>query len=194
VSTTEPHVVMDSYRARLTEAVSHIDTRAVEALVHELLAVRKAGAKVLLAGNGGSAATVNHVALDWMLGTGIDNPPLRVISLAESVSSITASGNDKGFETIFSRQLERLVQTKDLLVVVSASGNSPNLIAAVQAAKVLGIRSVSITGFDGGKLCSLVDLSVHIPTAPNDYGVAEDSHLAIGHMVKEALIEMTRHE
>lgn len=183
-----PNVVL-GYTERLMRAAEKISTSEVLALANELVQARKKGSTILLAGNGGSASTVNHYAIDWMLGTEIENPSLRVISLSESVSSVTATGNDQMFDRVFSRQLERLGVAGDTVVLVSASGNSPNLVQAAEAAKRMGMRIVGITGFSGGKLREIADVSVHVPTDNGDYGVAEDLHLAIGHIIKEVLIE-----
>lgn len=158
------------------------------ALVSLLQRIRKSGSTVFIAGNGGSASTAEHISLDWMLGTGLSSPPLRVVSLSESSASITATGNDFAFDAIFSRQLQSLAVEGDLLVVISASGNSANLVGLVEEARGMGVQIVAITGFDGGQLAQLAELSVHVPTAVGDYGVAEDLHLMIGHIVKEVLI------
>lgn len=182
------------YLKRLKRGVGEIKPSEVLALGNELVQARKRGSTILLAGNGGSAATVNHFAVDWMLGTEIENPSLRVISLAESVSSVTATGNDKAFEQVFSRQVERLGVAGDVIVLVSASGNSPNLLKAAEVAKGIGIRVVGITGFAGGKLRNVSDVSIHVPTDIGDYGVAEDLHLAVGHIIKEVLMEAVKDE
>jgi len=184
--------VVVRYLNRVKRGVDSFIISEVLGLTEQLLKARSRGATVLLAGNGGSASTVNHYAIDWMLGSEIENPPLRVVSLSESVSSVTATGNDKAFEKVFSRQVERLGTAGDLLVLVSASGNSVNLIEAAETAKQLGVFVVAITGFSGGKLKGLADLSVHVSTQTGDYGVAEDLHLALGHMVKELLIREVR--
>ena len=183
-----PNLVM-GYTERLMRATEKIDTSEVLALANELVQARKRGSTILLAGNGGSASTVNHYAIDWMLGTEIENPPLRVISLSESVSSVTATGNDQVFDRVFSRQLERLGVAGDIVLLVSASGNSPNLLQAAETAQRMGIRVAGITGFLGGKLREIADVSVHVPTDIGDYGVAEDLHLAIGHIIKEVLMK-----
>jgi D-sedoheptulose 7-phosphate isomerase len=168
--------------------------QAVTDFVSMLLAVRHRGGTVFIAGNGGSTSTASHYVVDWMLGTGIVNPPLPVIALADNLSGVTATGNDIDFDSIFSRPLSTLGKKGDLLVVVSASGNSPNLLSAVNQARSSGISIAAITGFDGGALKKIVDVAIHVPTAIGDYGVAEDIHLMVGHMVKEALIEAVRNE
>ncbi len=188
IENSEPENLVSAYFSRAIESINETNQATISELVSLLQSVRKSGATVFIAGNGGSASTAEHIALDWMLGTGLSNPPLRVISLAESSASITATGNDFAFETVFSRQLKSLAVHGDLLVVISASGNSPNLVGVVQEAKGIGVQVVAITGFDGGLLAQAAELSVHVPTAIGDYGVAEDLHLMIGHIVKEALI------
>ncbi len=176
------------YHSRLGAAFSSIDVQSLGRLVNLLLDCRLAGNTVLLAGNGGSASTVNHFAIDWMLGSGLANPGLPVVSLAESSSSLTATANDMSFDQVFARQVTALGRPGDLLIVVSASGNSRNLIDAVSASRDAQMTSLSITAFDGGFLKDLADENVHVQTDHGDYGVAEDCHLAIGHMVKEALV------
>jgi D-sedoheptulose 7-phosphate isomerase len=179
---------VDSYKARLLSAVEDFDFHEVSSLVEILLTARERGATVFVAGNGGSASTASHYVVDWMLGTEISDPPLPVVALADNVPGLTATGNDIQFLEVFSRPLRSLGKPGDVLVVVSASGNSPNLLAALHEAQSRKILVVAITGFDGGKLKELADVSVHVSTRLRDYGVAEDLHLTIGHVVKEALI------
>lgn len=177
-----------SYLSRVKQSMNGLSETSLNQLLDLLSKAREADSTVFVAGNGGSASTAEHIALDWMLGTGLSNPPLRVISLAQSSASVTATGNDLSFEDIFSRQIKSLANQGDLLVVISASGDSPNLLNLVSDARKLGVQVVAMTGFDGGQLAQIADLSVHVPTGIGDYGVAEDLHLMIGHIVKEALI------
>ena len=179
---------VEAYFARMVTAINHINKASITELLTVLSKQRNAGSTVFIAGNGGSASTAEHIALDWMLGTGLSSPPLRVVSLAQSSASITATGNDFAFEDVFSRQLKSLARKGDLLVVISASGNSPNMLKLVEVARTIGVQVIAMTGFDGGRLAQIADLSVHVPTAMGDYGVAEDLHLMVGHIVKEALI------
>jgi D-sedoheptulose 7-phosphate isomerase len=185
---------LEAYRSRLVEAIGGLDMKTVSDFVSMLLAVRHRGGTVFIAGNGGSTSTASHYAVDWMLGTGIAHPPLPVIALADNLPGVTATGNDLDFDSIFSRPLSTLGKKGDLLVVVSASGNSPNLLSAVNQARLSGISIAAITGFDGGALRKIADVAIHAPTVIGDYGVAEDIHLMVGHMVKEALIEAVRDE
>jgi D-sedoheptulose 7-phosphate isomerase len=132
-----------------------------------------------------------------MFGTNLNNPPLRVVSLADNNSALTATGNDLDFEQIFSRQVSVLGKTKDILIAISASGNSPNLLKAVNTAKSIGIETVGIIGFDGGQLALDVDFLIHVPTNQGAYGLSEDAHLAINHIItsilkKEAIRESVK--
>ena len=180
--------ITKTYLGRIRQSLEAIDSSQIANLLNTLGMIRESGSSIFIAGNGGSGTTAEHIALDWMLGTGLSNPPLRVISLAQSTAAVTATGNDLSFENVFSRQLKSLAKRGDLLVVISASGNSPNLLQLVDDARELGVQVAAMTGFDGGRLAQMADLAVHVPTTFGDYGVAEDLHLMIGHIVKEALI------
>ena len=168
-------------------ALRAVDLEAVEAVVQALISIRDSGRTVYVAGNGGSAATASHMATDLMLGSQLVDPPLRVVALTDNQSIITATGNDLDYDQVFSRQIARLAQPRDLLIVVSASGNSGNIVAGVETARVQGVVTVAFTGFDGGQIANLVDLLVHVPTRLGAYGPVEDAHLAINHMITERL-------
>ena len=178
---------LSAYRAESTAALNAVDLVSVMAVVDALLAVREAGRTVFIVGNGGSAATASHMATDLMFGSLLVDPPLRVIALTDSQAIITATGNDVDFVQIFARQLSRLAKPGDLLLVVSASGNSPNILACVDTAKAMNVMVAGFTGFDGGKLATMVDLLIHVPTRIGAYGPVEDAHLAVNHMIVEQL-------
>lgn len=179
---------IEGYLARMQDSILALNKSAVADLANLIWEARERGSRVFVAGNGGSASTAEHIALDWMLGTGLSNPSLQVTSISQSPAALTATGNDLNFEMVFSRQLSALAARGDLVVVISASGNSPNLLSLVKVARELGVHVVAITGFDGGRLAEAADLSVIVPTRIGDYGVSEDLHLMIGHIVKEILI------
>ena len=140
------------------------------------------------AGNGGSAATASHFANDIAIGTNDYQKPFRVISLTDNVATLTALGNDFGYAEIFVRQLRVLGKKGDLLICISASGNSKNLINAFQYAKSVGIKTVALTAFDGGKIKSMADEGVHVPTKFKEYGPAEDAHMILDHLVSAYLM------
>lgn len=178
---------MQAYRDECISALNAVDLEAVAAVADALLAARGAGRTVFIAGNGGSAATASHMATDLMLGSQLVDPPLRVIALTDNQAIITATGNDLNFDQVFSRQLSMLAQPGDLLITVSASGNSPNILACIDIAKTMNLTTIGFTGFDGGKLATVVDLLIHVPTRKGAYGPVEDVHLAVNHMITEWL-------
>ncbi|MBI3297898.1 MAG: SIS domain-containing protein [Elusimicrobia bacterium] len=163
-------------------AWSSLDMDAVGRLVAEVLDVRRRGAAVYVMGNGGSAATSSHIATDLCKTAAVaGKPPIRCVSLADNASFITAAGNDIGFAAIFTAQLDGLLREGDLVLMVSGSGNSANLLTAAALAKERGARTAALLGFDGGKLKPLVDVPVLVKS--EQYGVIEDLHLAVGHIV-----------
>ena len=179
--------IMVAYREERITALNSVDLDAVESVSNALLEARDRGARIFVVGNGGSAATASHMATDLMLGSGLVDPPLRVVALTDNQAIITATGNDISFDQVFSRQLIHLAERGDILMAVSASGNSPNVLACVDAARELGLTTIAFTGFDGGRLAALVDLLVHVPTRMGAYGPVEDVHLVVNHMITEQL-------
>jgi D-sedoheptulose 7-phosphate isomerase len=168
--------------------VRNLDLKAVLRVGARLQQVRDSGATIYVAGNGGSAATSSHWAND--LGKAARRSganPIRVVSLGDHLSWVSALANDEGFERIFAGQLENLARPGDLLVVISASGNSPNLIEAVQTARSLGMSTVGFLGFDGGALRSLVDDQVWVQSPKGLYGPVEDVHHIICHVLATCL-------
>lgn len=179
--------LISGYVSRLFDCLKAMNHTEIIELARAIGQTRHSGGTVWIAGNGGSASTASHMAVDLMLGTELTKPPLRVVSLADNFASITATGNDIEFTKIFSRQVSKLGAQGDLLIVISASGNSPNLLSAIDEARELGIKTAGILAFDGGKIAKVVDLLVHVPTALGEYGIAEDAHLAINHIIKDLL-------
>ena len=180
---------MSEYKSRLLLAIEQFDFGRLALLVDRLRVARELGHTVFLIGNGGSATTASHIANDWMLGTLLLSPPIRVLALTDNMAAITATGNDQEFSRVFSRQLEHLAGPSDVLIAISASGNSTNVLSAVKVGREIGMFVVGLSGFDGGTLAREVDMSFIVESSIGDYGVVEDVHLAIGHAVKEMLIE-----
>jgi len=143
---------------------------------------------IFLIGNGGSAAAASHFGQDLAKGTLSSmraKRRFRVIPLTDNVGFITALANDEGYESIFEQQLRNLARRGDVLVAISGSGNSPNILRAVEYARSIGMKSIGITGFDGGKLRALADESVHVPI--EDMGMTEALHGVIFHLVMAQL-------
>jgi D-sedoheptulose 7-phosphate isomerase len=173
-----------AYLRAVEALLQHIDIDAVGRVAHRLHAARTARATVYVAGNGGSAATASHFVNDLCKATRRPElPPMRVLGLSDNTPWFTALANDEGYERVFAGQLENLGQPGDVLIVISASGNSPNLVRAVESARVLGIISIGFLGFDGGMLKDMVDECVWVPTPKGWYGPVEDAHSALCHLL-----------
>lgn len=174
------------YAASLSRALAQCPWNEIDLLAQELEAARHDGRQVFLCGNGGSAATAIHLANDFLYGISKQGaPPLRVNALPANSSILTCLANDTSFEEIFSHQLKAFARKDDLLLVVSGSGNSPNIIAALDAARAIGCKSFALLGFDGGKALSKADVAIHFPV--NDMQLAEDLHMITGHMIMQKL-------
>ena len=181
-----------SYFEYLSLILQNISTTEVENFIKVLLNARNKGSIVYFIGNGGSAATASHFANDIAIGTREYIKPFRVISLCDNKAIITAIGNDDGFNKIFSQQLEVLLKKDDVVVAISASGNSLNLLSAFDVAKRKGSITVGISAFDGGELKKKSDISVHVPTGKGEYGPAEDAHMVLDHLVSNYLMRFVR--
>ena len=181
-----------SYLEYLNIVLTSISLSEIDDFVKILLEARERGSTIFFIGNGGSAATVSHFANDIAIGTREYNKPFRVISLCDNQAVITAIANDDGYEKIFSQQLRVLLKKQDVVVSISASGNSPNLIHAINTAKTMGAISVGISAFDGGKMKELVDFSLHVPTKKGEYGPAEDAHMVLDHLVANYLMRYVK--
>lgn len=164
-----------------------VDIASVERAVAALRAARESGSVVYVAGNGGSATAASHFATDLLKATRGSERPLRVLGLTENVALITALANDENYESVFVGQLESLLRRGDVLVVISASGNSPNVLRAVQLAKDRAATSLALVGFDGGALLREADIAIHVTSERGAYGPVEDVLLAIHHVIADCL-------
>jgi D-sedoheptulose 7-phosphate isomerase len=180
--------------ALFSEYRRHLDTELLRlkknpvflAMLERMRVARRERRTVYLCGNGGSAANANHFATDLLFGLEKDPGPIwRVISLSANISLLTCLGNDTGFENIFSKQLEATGQRGDLLLAYSGSGNSPNILRALEVARGMGITSLAFLGFDGGKAKELADLCLHFPV--HDMQIAEDLHMMASHLLLRSL-------
>jgi D-sedoheptulose 7-phosphate isomerase len=175
---------MTDHVRRTEEVVRAVDYRAVAALVGKLHEAYEQGHRVFIFGNGGSAACASHFSEDLAKGILKDmarQKRLRVLSLTDCTPFITALGNDCGYETIFQEQLITNSQPGDVAIGISGSGNSPNVVNALAWARENGLFTVGITGFDGGKVRSLVHLAIHFPI--KDMEIAENAHMIVVHLV-----------
>jgi D-sedoheptulose 7-phosphate isomerase len=192
IFTADPVEFAAAYLSYLQSVLQRIDTVSIGRFVQTLLDARERGATVFFIGNGGSAATASHFANDISIGTNEYDKPFRALSLTDNVPLITAIANDFGYEEIFVRQMRVLGKRGDVVVGISASGNSPNLLKAFDYAREAGIKSVAITAFDGGKMKAVADEGIHVATGPKEYGPAEDAHMVLDHLVGAYLMRLIK--
>ncbi len=188
--TRDPIAFAGVYIQYLAEVMKGIDVAEIGRFIQTLLDARERGATVFFIGNGGSAATASHFANDLAIGTNSYDKPFRVISLTDNQAIITAIANDFGYQDIFVRQLRVFGRSGDVLVGISASGNSTSIVNAFEFAKSAGIKTVAITAFDGGKMKVIADEGIHVPTALKEYGPAEDVHMMLDHLVGAYLMRL----
>ena len=162
-------------------------TPAIEALGHKLTESIQKGHKVLFVGNGGSAADAQHLAAEIVGRFEKDRSGLAAIALTTDSSTLTSIANDYGFDSIFSRQVEALGHEGDVLVAISTSGNSPNILKAVEAAKVKGLITIGLLGKTGGKVKEQVDHSLVIPS--DNTARIQEAHILIGHILCQLVEE-----
>lgn len=175
------------YTQKLITLLSDID---VDAIVKIVNAFEKTKGKIYIIGNGGSAATASHMVND--LGIGLKRRGIRsfdVESLSDNTPVCTAIANDIGYENVFSMQLKDRISSDDILIAISCSGNSKNIIKAVKYAKKQGSTIIGVSGFDGGKLRKKSDINFHVPTQNNEYGLVEDMHMILDHIIYSYYIE-----
>ena len=176
----------EQYLDKAKKIIDGIDRKKIDKSISMFLEPHGTNRQIFIIGNGGSAATATHFANDLTKFCSVEGKKrFKAISLTDNVSTITALANDISYDKIFSEQLLNLVNEDDLLVVLSASGNSPNVIEAVKAAKEHGAKTLGFLGFDGGKLKGMVDEYVLIEN--NDFGLVESVHLLLEHLIVNSL-------
>ena len=174
------------YFRTLAEASGLIDLKAIDVAAQTLLDGVKKGARIYCCGNGGSAAIADHLTCDFVKGVRTDthlHP--HVTSLVSTVSLVTAISNDIGYGEAFRFQLESLAKPGDILMAISSSGNSPNIVNAIDWAKNNSVTSIALTGFSGGKAAQMADVNILVPC--NNYGIVEDLHQSIMHILAQYL-------
>jgi len=175
-----------AYFGYLSELMSRLDRNSIEAFAAELENARQAQNTVFFIGNGGSSATASHMANDFGVETAdlsSERLPLRALSLADNMPAVMAIANDHGFEHVFVDQLRSHYRAGDKLVAISASGNSPNVMRAAEWVKTRGGKVIGFLGFDGGRLKSMCDITIHVETPKGEYGPVEDLHMILDHLI-----------
>lgn len=186
-----------NYLEELKGVLDRLPLDAVDRVAEAIALAHAEERQIFVIGNGGSAATASHMMNDLCKGTlghkgDATWKRFRVIALTDNVSLMTAWANDTDFNHIFSEPLKNLARIGDLLVAISASGNSPNILAAAEVAKRLGVKVIGLTGFGGGKLAAMADVSFVVPS--NGYGPVEDAHMILDHILTGYLYEKLKGE
>jgi D-sedoheptulose 7-phosphate isomerase len=174
------------YSSKLQEVLASSDWSSVNLLAQDMLRCWQEKRQVFFCGNGGSAGNAVHLANDFLYGIAKKTGGgLKVQALSANSAVMTCLANDVGYESIFSEQLAVQAQAGDLLIALSGSGNSPNIVRVIEQAKAMDVRSYAILGFTGGKCKDLADVPIHFPV--NDMQIAEDMQLIVGHMMMQWL-------
>jgi D-sedoheptulose 7-phosphate isomerase len=180
-----PRDRIEQHFASVTEALAKISTGEVEAVAAAIVTAALDGRTVFVAGNGGSASTASHIAADLARAAMGCGRQLRIVSLCDNVALLTAISNDVDFDEVFERQLDTAGGADDVLLVVSGSGASRNILEAIECARRRQMKPVGLVGFEGGEAVRRLDSCVVVPAV--DYGVIEDVHLAVGHALAAVL-------
>lgn len=180
------NLIIDAYRQNLVNSLTSPGMKQVPILAYALLSAWKSGNQIYLCGNGGSAGNAIHLANDFLYGAGVLNGAgMKVEALAANPAVLTCLANDLGYDKIYSEQLKVKAKTGDILIALSGSGNSPNIVKAIEAANNMGMKSFAILGFDGGLCKTLAHYSIHFNV--DDMQVAEDLQLVVGHICMKYL-------
>jgi D-sedoheptulose 7-phosphate isomerase len=179
--------IIDDYLFQLKQCLDRLDRKKIDQIISLLMKAYGNNRTIFILGNGGSAANASHMACDLGKGTlqkhyDEQEKRFKVISLTDNVALLTAYGNDLAYDDIFVQQLRNLVRKNDIVIVISASGNSPNCIKAITYARKMQAITIGLLGFTtGGTLAAMVDMPLIIPS--NQYGICEDMHLVVNHLI-----------
>jgi D-sedoheptulose 7-phosphate isomerase len=185
------HNIIKNYTNLLTKALNLNGMQSVPMLAEALFKAWRSGAKIYLCGNGGSAGNANHLANDFIYGAGIQNGGgLRTESLSANAAVLTCLANDIGYDNVYSEQIKVKGNPGDILIVLSGSGNSPNVVRALETANQIGMKTFAVLGFDGGRCKALAQCAIHFEV--NDMQIAEDLQLIVGHMCMQWLSQQNK--
>jgi D-sedoheptulose 7-phosphate isomerase len=174
--------VLENYLSSIKNYIDNIDPQDFNKALDILKSAYNCSQMILIFGNGGSAATSSHLAEDLSKGCACEGKAvLRAVSLTDNTPLLTAISNDLSYEMIFEKQLEILYTEGSVIIAISASGNSANVLRGVTYARKKGAKIISFTGFEGGQLKKISDANIHVPL--NDFGPIEDMHMMIGHIL-----------
>ncbi len=172
----------EQYKAQLLDTIQALDTDKIQQAIGVLAKARDEGRRIFTCGNGGSASAASHFATDMVKGASFGRDKrFRIMALTDSLPTITAYSNDVCYECVFVEQLKNFAERGDVVIAISGSGNSPNVLQAIEYAKSIGCRTIALTGRDGGKLGPMADLNLQV--AHPHMGRIEDAHLIMLHMI-----------
>ena len=180
----------EHYKSELLKTIDTIDLEKVNQAIDLFRKARAEDRRIFVCGNGGSAATASHFACDMVKGASFNRPSrFRLIALTDQLPTITAYANDVSYDAVFVEQLKNFAEPGDLFMGISGSGNSPNVLRAIEYANSIGCRTIALTGRDGGRLGPLAQLHIHV-RAPH-MGRIEDAHMVVCHMICYYFMEET---
>lgn len=185
----------NSYGDYIDGLLKGLDGKALSEVAKVFLKARQEDKTIFFAGNGGSASTASHFSQDLgEVGRKSSSKWFKTLSLNDNMSFFSAVANDYGYDKVFTIPIKQLFSSGDVLVVISASGNSPNVVAAVEEAKKLGGTTIALVGFDGGKLGKISDHVILVKSEKGEYGPVEDVHMVLDHMITSYLINLLKEE
>lgn len=191
---SQARIYAKSYFDYLSQLFKNLNYLEIELFILELLKARNNGNNIFFIGNGGSSSTASHFANDLAIGTKSFKKPFKAICLTDNQAITTAVGNDHGYHEIFKYQLQCYANPNDAVVAISASGNSPNLVNAIEYANANNLISISLTGFDGGTLKKISKKNIHVKTDIGEYAPVEDIHMTIVGLTGSYLINYVKNE
>ncbi len=178
----------ETYRNDLLETIGKIDLGAVNQALDWLEEARENERHIFICGNGGSAATSSHFVVDMLKGASFNREKrFRIMALNDQMPTLTAYANDVHYDCVFAEQLRNFAKPGDLVIALSGSGNSPNVLKAIEYANSIGCKTIAMTGRDGGKLAPMASLNIHVPSP--HMGRIEDGHHIVCHMMCYAFME-----
>lgn len=182
--------IAESIKTKESLCKNHLDD--IENVASAMIDSLRRGGKVLIFGNGGSAADSQHIAAELVGRFKKERRPIRAIALTTNTSTITAIANDYGYDVTFSRQIEALAESGDIAIGISTSGNSKNVVEAIAKSKSLGLMTIGLTGGDGGRLKKMCDISIAVDS--KDTARIQESHIMVGHIICELIEEAVANE
>ena len=179
---------LDKYKSSLHQAIDGIDLAKVQQAIDLFSSARANGKHIFICGNGGSASSSSHFVCDMVKGASFNKPArFKIMALTDQLPAITAYANDVSYDSVFVEQLRNFAEPGDLFMGISGSGNSPNVLRAIEYANSLGCQTIALTGRDGGQLAPMAKLNIHV--AVPHMGRIEDAHMIVCHMIAYSFME-----